>query len=328
MMTKVSYLRLIILLCGITLAIGETIKTDSSNTTANNKSAEKEGGCSAAAGSDQCSRSDAKKLSRKKRSVTLPNSAALVLQSRLFIPQLPVGFYLIWIRVRFYIRAMFTESTIAAAGNPLLQAIARRKRSAGGDDDVVVDNEEEVNNILTRTVADDQLAILKNIEDSLDRGGLSGRQCVLRAICELKETPIHEWSLIGEMIANFMLPKKDNLTALDEYRKAETIGEEHGDCWSFYSACPFSIFNIIPDIYTKDDQIKVTFDDFSAGSGTTKEGPDSEFANDDNGHPDGNAEDDIFEDNADDSLKILLKQFGGTVDDVKEVKIDLDLAKP
>ena len=51
-------------------------------------------------------------------------------------------------------------------------------------------------------------------------------------------------------------PKKDNLTALDEYRRAETIGEEHGDCWSFYPACPFSIFNIIPDIYTKDDQVK------------------------------------------------------------------------
>ena len=41
-MTKVSDLRLIILLCGITLAIGETIKIDSSNTTtANNKSTEK-----------------------------------------------------------------------------------------------------------------------------------------------------------------------------------------------------------------------------------------------------------------------------------------------
>ena len=41
-MTKVSHLRLIILLCGITLAIGETIKIDSSNTTtANNKSTEK-----------------------------------------------------------------------------------------------------------------------------------------------------------------------------------------------------------------------------------------------------------------------------------------------
>ena len=50
-------------------------------------------------------------------------------------------------------------------------------------------------------------------------------------------------------------PKKDNLTALDEYRKAETIGEEQGDCWSFYPQCPFSIFNIIPDVYTKDDQV-------------------------------------------------------------------------
>ena len=51
-------------------------------------------------------------------------------------------------------------------------------------------------------------------------------------------------------------PKKDNITALDDYRRAETIGEEQGDCWSFYPACPFSIFNIIPDIYTKDDQVR------------------------------------------------------------------------
>ena len=54
-------------------------------------------------------------------------------------------------------------------------------------------------------------------------------------------------------------PKKDNLTALDEYRKAETIGEEQGDCWSFYPQCPFSIFNIIPDVYTKDDQVKNSY---------------------------------------------------------------------
>ena len=58
------------------------------------------------------------------------------------------------------------------------------------------------------------------------------------------------------MHKHYVRPKKDNLTALDDYRRAETIGEEHGDCWSFYPACPFSIFNIIPDIYTKDDQVK------------------------------------------------------------------------
>lgn len=216
-------------------------------------------------------------------------------------------------------------SSSTTGGNPLLSALARRKRALGLNDEDDVENfEGDINNILTRTVADDQLEILKKIEDSLDRGGLPGRQCVLRSICEIKETPIHEWSLIGEMITNFILPKKDNLTALEEYRKAESIGEEHGDCWSFYPKCPFSIFNIIPDIYTKDDQVKVTFDDFSTGSESTKRGPDEENTVNLNAT---NTDSDLEED-SDESLKILLKQFGGTSEDVKEVKVDLDLTKP
>ena len=39
----------------------------------------------------------------------------------------------------------------------------------------------------------------------LDNGGLDGEQCVLQAICELKETPIHEWTVFGEMIATLLL---------------------------------------------------------------------------------------------------------------------------
>ena len=159
------------------------------------------------------------------------------------------------------------------------------------------------------------------------------------------------------MHKHYVRPKKDNLTALDDYRRAETIGEEHGDCWSFYPACPFSIFNIIPDIYTKDDQVtnmvikyiiyfyhlslsdiyfiayliiqvEVTFDDFSAGSGSTKEGPDSESDNEDTINNKNTAADDIFENNSDETLKTLLKQFGGTSDDIKNINIDLDLTKP
>ncbi len=81
-------------------------------------------------------------------------------------------------------------------------------------------------NVLTRTLADDQvdilsvsaslqfcwlirlssppslfLLILQNVESSLDRSGLPGRQCVLRAACEFAETPINEWSLVGEMLS-------------------------------------------------------------------------------------------------------------------------------
>ena len=73
-------------------------------------------------------------------------------------------------------------------------------------------------------------------------------------------------------------------------------------------------------------QVEVTFDDFSAGSGSTKEGPDSESDIADN--TDNKNADDIFENNSDETLKTLLKQFGGTTDDIKNINIDLDLTKP
>ena len=58
-----------------------------------------------------CTRSEEPKLSRKKRVVTLPNLTSFTIQSRLIVPQPPVGLYLIWIRTRFLIRSMFTETT-------------------------------------------------------------------------------------------------------------------------------------------------------------------------------------------------------------------------
>ena len=63
-------------------------------------------------GVESCTKSDQPK-SRKKRTVTLPNLSAISLQSRLTVPQPPIGVYLVWFRVRFYLRSMFTESLIA-----------------------------------------------------------------------------------------------------------------------------------------------------------------------------------------------------------------------
>ena len=71
-----------------------------------------DGGCSQRNPYGQCTTSGAVK-SRKKRLVTLPNATSFVLQSRLTVPQPPVGLYLVWVRVRFFIRAMFTETTIS-----------------------------------------------------------------------------------------------------------------------------------------------------------------------------------------------------------------------
>ncbi len=50
-------------------------------------------------------------------------------------------------------------------------------------------------------------------------------------------------------------PKEGNHTFLDDYREAEAIGKKEGDCMTAYPQCPVSIFNFIPDVYTKDDQV-------------------------------------------------------------------------
>ncbi|XP_059098030.1 uncharacterized protein LOC131892250 isoform X2 [Tigriopus californicus] len=145
-------------------------------------------------------------------------------------------------------------------------AAGKKKRSVTGEGFASIFGR-SFDNVLTRTLADDQVSILKRIEDGLKNGGLPGRDCVLRTICDLKETPIHEWSLVGEMISTLFFPKSDDHSELADYKEAARVGEsETEECWSVYSKCPLSIFNVIPDIYTKDHKFNVSYDNFDAGS--------------------------------------------------------------
>ena len=75
-------------------------------------------------------------------------------------------------------------------------------------------------------------------------------------------------------------------------------------------------------------QVKVTFDDFSAGSGTTMDHPDDESQKDEENTIIDGEDGNVFEDKSDEKLEKLLKEFGASHDDVKEVKFDLDLTKP
>merc|ERR1719330_2041235 len=51
----------------------------------------------------------------------------------------------------------------------------------------------------------------------MDKSGIPGKPCVLRAICELTENPIHHWSIFGEMITNLLRPKNGSHVTLEEY---------------------------------------------------------------------------------------------------------------
>lgn len=261
-------------------------------------------GCSEKSENGACTRSDRAK-SRKKMVVTLPNQTSFVLQTRIIVPQAPVGLYIIWMRARFFIRPMFTQTLVVDPNDVVAAGFGRSFSNPSVADDI--------SNVLKRTIVDDQIDVLGKIEKSLDKGGMAGRQCVLRAICELTETPIHHWTVFGEMLNNLLRPKNGTHEALEEYKRAEKIGEEHGDCWSFYPECPISIFNVIPDVYTTDDQVEVSFDGLDSGSkfdasNDTSEGPYSD--------PDENT--------IDDDILNLVKNGGIDGMKIKEHNIDID----
>ena len=77
---------------------------------------------------------------------------------------------------------------------------------------------------------------------------------------------IYSKCILHESFICFFSPKSDPHTKLDEYKRAAEIGSNEGDCWSFYPDCPFSIFNIIPDVYTENDRFNITLDSFDGGT--------------------------------------------------------------
>ncbi|MPC74824.1 hypothetical protein E2C01_069200 [Portunus trituberculatus] len=53
----------------------------------------------------------------------------------------------------------------------------------------------------TRTYVDDQASMYQAAEARLSAAhGLDGRACVKRFICELRKHPIHEWTVIGQLV--------------------------------------------------------------------------------------------------------------------------------
>ena len=93
--------RFLLIVC-LTLIFFEAAAGEAEKATEQNKK------CSEKSDGESCTQSDLPK-SRQKRVVSLPNQSSLTMQSRLIVPQPPVGLYIIWVRVRFFIRSMFTS---------------------------------------------------------------------------------------------------------------------------------------------------------------------------------------------------------------------------
>ncbi|XP_050071113.1 uncharacterized protein LOC126559053 [Anopheles maculipalpis] len=75
------------------------------------------------------------------------------------------------------------------------------------------------------------------LEQGMSRWGRDGRACLLRAVCEVAETPLKHNGLIGEIIDVIFTPTPSDLLDPD-YLLAQSNGQQGRDCSELYSACP------------------------------------------------------------------------------------------
>ncbi|CAH0385570.1 unnamed protein product [Bemisia tabaci] len=78
--------------------------------------------------------------------------------------------------------------------------------------------------------------IFNVLEKSLSRRGLDGMSCILKAICEVAETPYTHIGLIGQLIDLIFKPKVPSI-----YHSAWLKGSIHGNCSEYF--CQKSLFD-------------------------------------------------------------------------------------
>lgn len=76
------------------------------------------------------------------------------------------------------------------------------------------------------------------VEDILTKEGKNGRECMLRAICEVAETPVNHNGLVGELLQLFFTPGRHEKLHQD-YRDAQKVGLNRVDCEKMYPNCAF-----------------------------------------------------------------------------------------
>ncbi|KAL7645075.1 UNVERIFIED_CONTAM: hypothetical protein RMT77_003453 [Armadillidium vulgare] len=90
----------------------------------------------------------------------------------------------------------------------------------------------------------DRMTFFQAAENMLESIGISGKLCLLRAICERSEYHVITDGLFGEVIS-LLLRVDSSYIGVDSlsYNEAFEHGRHFGDCGSKYSECPFSFFS-------------------------------------------------------------------------------------
>ncbi|XP_064101336.1 uncharacterized protein LOC135211996 [Macrobrachium nipponense] len=101
-----------------------------------------------------------------------------------------------------------------------------------------------------RSLAKERSNMYGILSDFMTKAGLDGDTCVLRAVCEIGESPLDEYGLFGEFINLIFAPgfRSDSNQHKDEIQ-AEEYGRSFGNCWSAFPDCPVSLRQMLYDFF-------------------------------------------------------------------------------
>jgi len=90
----------------------------------------------------------------------------------------------------------------------------------------------------------DKKMIYRGMANMFRRFGMEGKTCIMKTICEISSSPLLFDGLIGELLNIALIPshKFGSGPGLEEFRDAEQLGLDGGDCATEFPACPISLF--------------------------------------------------------------------------------------
>nr|CAD7459408.1 unnamed protein product [Timema tahoe] len=130
------------------------------------------------------------------------------------------------------------------------------------------DNASELNDLYVSGRDRSRRDLYSHLEGLMEEYQLSGRDCLLKVICELARVPFHRdepWTLMEEILHIILTPSEDQdeegcvnevkydadhrdlCTDKDVFLSAEDLGLSGGDCDAAYPSCPTSPLELVTE---------------------------------------------------------------------------------
>ncbi|XP_071527059.1 uncharacterized protein [Panulirus ornatus] len=108
-----------------------------------------------------------------------------------------------------------------------------------------------------RSLVNERSALYNIFGDFLSKAGLDGDMCVLRAVCEVGESPMDEYGVFGEFINLVFAPGFQASVLHKDHIQAEEYGRSYGNCWSAFPDCPISLRELLQEFFLNSVQAPI-----------------------------------------------------------------------